>query len=511
MDRGTSQRLSPLQALTGLSVALVVGFQILSALMVSVWWRQAPPEPVETASIPKPAMEVVPGGVDMESVPEELATEGDARPEPVRIEPVAAAPDRPEAVPEPGSGPELEPDAKPEVVAAPESVTPDPRPPPPPQLPEIPTPSLEWITEAERNEERNRKIATTPQPPVVAERTVLAPGPVSPATTPEPSPVEPSPEPLDPGPPPPRDPLTASGLSKDAAKWMRDAVAATAAGDPDEADRLYDLVQQVAPTFHRAYVERASLMERREDFRGARDQWERVVSVSADNEIVRNQALRQVARLDRKIDDIVRLEQAKRDLAASQKLLRETAVSRPSAKPPAAEPAKPPALPKPAARTAATRLRAEPIDPQRMRTPGDAAHDDKYNITVSMLADRSQGPVDLSRVGIRYCFFDRDLRYLDNVYLSNARPIQKLQLHVDRSDPEHDRVILDLPYQIPKGTRDWERNTKDRQLQYYGFLLKVYYDGVPQTDGFPICRPGRVDPSIFTDKHLRAVPPMRKR
>jgi len=151
----------------------------------------------------------------------------------------------------------------------------------------------------------------------------------------------------------------------------------------------------------------------------------------------------------------------------------------------------------------ARRLRI--VNSTRVRFAGNEKYEQKRFIELHLEADQSRGPIDLNKISIKYCFFDRDKNYPKEIRLSSAQPIQRLSFEQDYSNPAVYRINLHLPYLVAVGTRAREQRTINRYLEYHGFFVRLFYDGVEQSDGAPIIRPPNVSPGLFEAKYLRHV------
>lgn len=304
-----------------------------------------------------------------------------------------------------------------------------------------------------------------------------------------------------------------------------------------EANQTFARVQEQDPNYAEAYIERANVLETLGDLRGAKSQWEFAQSLAtSEAELVR--AKRRVAHFENRI----RVEDLEREVASLSPSTPPTSSLPPptSSLPPptttASRPASPPGIPPsspisssssrpnqgqpssafPSTTTArpeptpavnaAARSRLRVIDePTRVRFASDRRYEERRFIEIPLEADLRLGKVDPSKISVKYCFFDRDRRFPEEIRLSSAMPINRLSYEEDLDTPGVYRVNLNLPYLIQTGTRAREQRQIGRQLEYHGFFVRIFYNGVEQTAGAPVIRPSNVSPNLFDEKYLRNV------
>ena len=321
-----------------------------------------------------------------------------------------------------------------------------------------------------------------------------------------------------------------------------------------DAERIYAMVQDRDPNIAEAYARRGETLEFLGRYDEAIEQWE-VYQTLATSQYDRNRATRQISH----IETVVKLAKLQEEIRnrptvpTSPPVVDVRPTSIPSSMPPATPSAPPPSSTRPAnsvGSVAATRstpsalpssrppftesqptssrplattaaVPARPSAPRatggasnrrvrivnstRVRFAGNEKYEQKRFIELHLEADQVRGPIDLNKISIKYCFFDRDKNYPKEIRLSSAQPIQRLSFEQDYSNPSVFRINLHLPYLVAVGTRAREQRTINRYLEYHGFFVRLFYDGVEQSDGAPIIRPPNVAPTLFKEKYLRHV------
>lgn len=321
-----------------------------------------------------------------------------------------------------------------------------------------------------------------------------------------------------------------------------------------DAERIYAMVQDRDPNIAEAYARRGETLEFLGRYDEAIEQWE-VYQTLATSQYDRNRATRQISH----IETVVKLAKLQEEIrnrptvptsppvvdvrptsipssmppaspsapvpsstrpansVGSVAATRSTPSALPSSRPPftesrptssrpptttAAVPARPSA---PRATDGASNRRVRIVNSTRVRFAGNEKYEQKRFIELHLEADQARGPIDLNKISIKYCFFDRDKNYPKEIRLSSAQPIQRLSFEQDYSNPSVFRINLHLPYLVAVGTRAREQRTINRYLEYHGFFVRLFYDGVEQSDGAPIIRPPNVAPTLFKEKYLRHV------
>lgn len=258
-------------------------------------------------------------------------------------------------------------------------------------------------------------------------------------------------------------------------------------GDWMRAEALLDRAQRADPALAGVYMARARLYERQGDFPGASVQWDLAVThAAAGAEGEEAQAERdRVARVIRQRDaDRLLREEARarsevdaRERAAAEARVRtgvnDAARTERDGESAAAETVE---------AASARRIRIDNV--RRERFQNRENYEEIRLVRFDLAPRKSVGEVRTEDVGVQVHFFDRDL---DNGDISLSRaPSPDNGLVLKETWPPEQVQSLSALYMVPRDFRRTESRTLGVRRQYYGFVIRVYYQGQLQDEqAFP--------------------------
>jgi tetratricopeptide (TPR) repeat protein len=290
--------------------------------------------------------------------------------------------------------------------------------------------------------------------------------------------------------PPGKDP------GREARRMLTEARLDIAAGNLDQADQVLERLQALDPDMVSGYVTRARLMERQDRLTEAVAQWDEALKRTAGTPFY-EEATAERIRLNR----VIRLRESE-----ANSLIEKERILPPAESPPPPE-RPPPALPRrevvdrvaPAPVTIPNSPRREPavmpsafkslpririVDVQRERFQNRESYEEIRLVRIVLQPRKREGELDPTRMRVEVQFYDRDL---DTSAVEMSRvptPKSGLSVFGDWSDMR-DRTLTAL-YMVHEGFRDLERTTYGQRRQYYGYVVRVYYQGELQDEhAFP--------------------------
>jgi tetratricopeptide (TPR) repeat protein len=270
-----------------------------------------------------------------------------------------------------------------------------------------------------------------------------------------------------------------------------------AAGDWRAAEILLDRAQQADPTQDGVYVTRARLYQQQGDYASALGQWELAVS-HAGSAAALQEANTERTRLEglirrREADRIARDARARAEVDARARAEAEARVGEGtgSREQPAEGDARVPASadidrqsqPEDAA-AASRRIRIDNVRRERFR---NRENYEEIRLVRFDLAPRKSGPdeVRADAVRVEVEFYDRDV---DSGEITQSRaPSPSNGLALTPDWPPEQVQTLSALYMVPRDFRRTESQTLGVRRQYYGFVIRVYYqDDLQDEEAFPV-------------------------
>ena len=248
-----------------------------------------------------------------------------------------------------------------------------------------------------------------------------------------------------PSPEAPHPPVMAPTARSRAEALLRESRALVAAGQAEEAlDRLAE-AKSVAPSFLAVRVMRARLLEQRGEYPAALEEWDDALRLASDQSVIEEltAARSNAARLD--------------------------ALGRSDA-----------------ARESARSLLDRGVLPQRLRIgalrrnrlPLREGFDEIRMVRFEVSLDPEQPPIRAEGVHFDVRFIDRVVEGQE-VFVSRV-PVSAENLTVQPPWPLEEEREFSVLYMVPEGFRERDAAERGVRLQFYGFLVRAYYDGILQ-------------------------------